>query len=433
MAVTVIEWRSGSRNKTVDAMLNRPSVDPRAERVAQKAIRDIRRQGDEAVSRYASRYDGVTLRASQFRVRDREFEQAEKQLSARHKRAIRKAQSRVARFAREGQRKDWSIDTGKGGKLGEQFQPFDRVGVYIPGGEAPLASTVIMTVTLAKVADVPEVVVCTPCGADGAVDPAILYAASIAGASDVYRVGGIQAIAAMAIGTKTIGKVQKIVGPGGPYVTAAKKVVYGEVGLDLVAGPSEICILADATADARFVAADLISQAEHGTGYEKAMLVTSSARVARDVQREIDRQTATRNRKSLIRKVIRRGMLIVRVRNLTDGIELCNAFAPEHLELQVKYPRRWLPRVTCAGAVFLGSWSPESVGDFVAGPSHVLPTGGAAASFSGLTVDDFQRRSSVIAYTKADLKAALPVIEAFGEIEGLDGHSYAASVRFEDR
>jgi len=413
-------------------MLNRPAVDPKAERVAQRAIRDIRRQGDDAVVRYAARYDGVSLRPSQFRVRDQEFAEAETAVSARFKRAVRKSQAQVAKFAKEGRRQDWSISTARGGKLGEQFQPYDRVGIYVPGGEAPLASTVLMTVTLARVAGVPEIVVCTPCDESGNINPVVLYAAAVAGATEVYRVGGIQAIAAMAIGTKTIGKVQKIAGPGGPYVTAAKKLVYGEVGLDLVAGPSEICILADGTANPRFIAADLISQAEHGTGHEKALLVTSSSKVAKAVQTAVEKQTAERIRKALIRKVIKRGMLIAKVRNLDEGMQLCNAFAPEHFELHVKYPRRWLPKVRCAGAIFLGAWTPEAAGDFVAGPSHVLPTGGAAASFSGLTVDDFQRRSSVIAYTKADLRDALSTIEAFGEIEGLDGHGYSAAVRFDE-
>ena len=432
MAVKMTEWRPGSRNQAVDAMLNRPAIDPKAERVAQKGMRDIRRQGDAALERYALRYDGISLRASQFRVRESEFARAETEVSAKHKRALKKAHARIAQFLKAGQRRDWSLPTTKGGKLGEQFRPYDRVGIYVPGGKAPLASTVLMTVTLAKVAGVPEIVVCTPCAADGKINAVLLHALSISGATEVYRIGGIQAIGAMALGTKTIRKVQKIAGPGGPYVTAAKKVVYGDVGLDLVAGPSEICILADGSANARYLAADLISQAEHGTGREKALLVTSSTKVAKAVRIEVEAQTSQRARRAMIRKVIRRGMLIVKVRNLEDGMSLCNSFAAEHLELQVKYPRRWLPKVTCAGAVFVGPWTPESAGDFVAGPSHVLPTGGAAASFSGLTVNDFQRRTSVIAYTKADLKAVAPVIEAFAEIEGLDGHGYSASVRFDD-
>jgi histidinol dehydrogenase len=235
----------------------------------------------------------------------------------------------------------------------------------------------------------------------------------------------------MAYGTRTIPKVQKIVGPGGPYVTAAKRRVYGDVALDMVAGPSEIAVLADDAAQAAFVAADLLSQAEHGTGAEKALLVTPSRKLAEAVRDELLQQTETLSRKEQIRQVLARGTLIVVVDKLDDGMELCNRFAPEHLELHVREPRRWVEKVHSAGAVFVGAWTPESAGDFVAGPSHVLPTGGTAAMFSGLTVEDFRRRTSVITFTRADLKDVLPVIEAFGRVEGLDAHARSATIRFE--
>jgi len=235
----------------------------------------------------------------------------------------------------------------------------------------------------------------------------------------------------MAYGTRTVRSVAKIVGPGGTYVTAAKRQVYGEVALDLVAGPSEIAVLADDTADPRYAAADLLSQAEHGTGWERALLVTPSARLARAVGDEVVRQAETLNRRKAVEKVIRRGMLIVVVDTLDDGMDLCNAFAPEHLELMVREPKNWLRKVRQAGAALVGTWTPESAGDFVAGPSHVLPTGGAAARFSGLTVEDFRRRTSFIAFTRADLQDVLPVIEAFGAMEGLDAHARSAQIRFE--
>jgi histidinol dehydrogenase len=235
----------------------------------------------------------------------------------------------------------------------------------------------------------------------------------------------------MAYGTGTARKVQKIVGPGGTYVTAAKRLVYGDVALDLVAGPSEIAILADATADPRCVAADLLSQAEHGTGWEKALLVTPSRRLALDVGREVLRQAATLSRRAAVDRVIRRGMLLVVTPSMEDGVTLCNRFAPEHLEIMARGARRWLSGVRRAGAVFVGKWTPESAGDFVAGPSHVLPTGGAAAMFSGLTADDFRRRSSVIEFSRQDLRQTLRVISAFGRMEGLDGHSRSAEIRFE--
>jgi histidinol dehydrogenase len=253
----------------------------------------------------------------------------------------------------------------------------------------------------------------------------------MAGATEIYRVGGIQAIGMMAYGTKTVRKVQKIVGPGGAYVTAAKKLVYGDVALDLVAGPSEIAILADETAPPECVAADLLSQAEHGTGHEKALLVTNSAALANKVCDQLLKQAATLSRKQAVLKVLEKGTLVVVVNTIGDGMELCNQFAPEHLEIMVREPRNWLRKVRAAGAVFVGVWTPESAGDFVAGPSHVLPTGGTATMFSGLTVDDFRRRTSFMAFTRADLQETLPVIEAFGRVEGLDAHARAARMRFE--
>jgi histidinol dehydrogenase len=288
-----------------------------------------------------------------------------------------------------------------------------------------------MTVTLAKVAGVQEIVACTPSDPAGQVNPYLLFAMEMAGATEIYRVGGSQAIGMMAYGTKTVPKVQKIVGPGGAYVTAAKKLVYGEVALDLVAGPSEIAILADETAPAVCVAADLLSQAEHGTGHEKALLATNSAALANAVAAELAKQTETLARKQAVQKVLERGTVLVVVNTLDEGMELCNQFAPEHLEIMVREPRNWLRKVRAAGAVFFGTWTPESAGDFVAGPSHVLPTGGTAALFSGLTVDDFRRRTSFMAFTRADLQEALPVIEAFGRVEGLQAHTRAAQVRFE--
>jgi histidinol dehydrogenase len=288
-----------------------------------------------------------------------------------------------------------------------------------------------MTVTLAKVAGVQEIVACTPSDANGQINPYILFALELAGATEIYRIGGSQAIGLMAYGTKTVQKVQKIVGPGGAYVTAAKKLVYGEVALDLVAGPSEIAILADETAPAPCVAADLLAQAEHGTGHEKAMLVTNSSTLATAVAAELVRQAETLSRKPAISKVLEKGTLLVVVNTLDEGMELCNQYGPEHLEIMVREPRSWLRKVRAAGAVFFGTWTPESVGDFVAGPSHVLPTGGTAMMFSGLTVDDFRRRTSFMAFTRADLQETLPVIEAFGRVEGLDGHARAARVRFE--
>lgn len=424
-------WHPDKPNAFVTRFLKRPAIDPKAEIKAREVLDNIQSKGDAALLRYIKEFDGADLKAKDLRVTATELGEAREAVDRDFKLAATEACKRITRFSKAGLSSDWSISSSKGGMLGEQFVPFDRVGAYIPGGAAPLASTALMTVTLAKVAGVPEIVACTPADKQGKVNPFLLYALELAGATEIYRVGGIQAIGAMAYGTKTIKPVQKIVGPGGPYVTAAKKLVYGQVALDSVAGPSEIAVLADDSASPVHVAADLLSQAEHGTGQEKVLLVTSSRRLADKVELELLRQAALLSRIDAVLEVLRGGTLLVVVENLDIGMELINRFAPEHFELLVHQPRVWLRKIRCAGAVFVGPWTPESAGDYVAGPSHVLPTGGAAALFSGLTVDDFRRRTSVVSFTSADLKEALPVIEAFGRVEGLDAHVKSARARFE--
>lgn len=433
MSARIVNWTPDNEDGLVKGFLNRRAFDEAAEDVARRVIAAVRRHGDKAVASCARSFDGLIVNPPGFAITPAEFEAARRAAPAPFKRAVTEACRRVTAFAQAGMKKDWSMAAPKGGKLGEKFLPFERVGVYIPGGAAPLVSTIVMTVTLAKVAGVPEIVVCTPCGRDGKVNPALLYAMRAAGATEAYRIGGIQSIAAMACGTATIAKVQKIVGPGGAFVTAAKRQVYGDVALDLVAGPSEIAVLADASADPAFVAADLLSQAEHGTGHEKAVLVTSSARLANSVLACLERQASALGRQAAIRRVMNGGMLLIVVDSIERGMELCNRLAPEHLELMVKNPMRWLSKVRCAGAVFVGPWTPESVGDFAAGPSHVLPTGGSATMFSGLTVDDFRRRTSFMSFTKADLKDVMHVINEFSAVEGLDGHGNSARIRFKTK
>lgn len=432
MKIRTTTWAPGKRSAVVDRFLARPAFDRRLETLAQRVLSDIRRRGEDAVLKYIKKYDGVEVTPASLRVGQTEIRRAARQVDPEFRKAARETRKRVHAFARKGLRKNWQTRTPRGGTLGEQFTPLDRVGVYIPGGTAPLVSTVLMTVPLARAAGVEEVIACTPPGPDGEINPYLLYALDLAGTDEIYRVGGIPAIGLMAYGTKKIRPVQKIAGPGGAYVTVAKKCVYGDVALDLVAGPSEVAILADAKANPAYIAADLLAQAEHGTGDEKALLVTTSTRLARNVGREIERQFETLSRRTMIRRVLERGLLLVTVKNLSDGMELCNLFAPEHFELLVPNAKRWASRATRAGAIFCGPWTPEVAGDFVAGPSHVLPTGGAAAMFSGLTVDDFRKRSSVISFTRPDLEDALPVIEAFGRVEGLDAHARSASIRFRD-
>ncbi len=410
--------------------LSRPAFDPTAEKVAAELLADIRARGNQAVLDAVKRIDGVELTPETMLVSKEELAEAEKSVPEDVKRNVQEAHRRVSAFAKAGMRPDWSIDTPHGGKLGERFLPLDRVGVYIPGGTAPLASTSIMTATLAQVAGVPEIVAVTPCAKDGSVNPVLLYALVIAGATEIYRVGGIQGVGLIAYGTETVKPVQKIVGPGGAYVTAAKRLVYGNVSLDQVAGPSEICVVADDTANPAWVAADLLSQIEHGTGKEKALLTTDSMALAEAVDAEVLKQLEICSRRDRMAPMVENGgLLIVVTPTIEEAADLASDFAPEHLEVLTEDPNSLLPHLKAAGAIFVGPWAPEPAGDFAAGPSHVLPTGGAAAKFSGLTVEDFRRRTSIIEYTKEDLEEAMPVIETFGAIEGLDAHTRSATIR----
>jgi histidinol dehydrogenase len=334
-------------------------------------------------------------------------------------------------FSRRSLRRDWSAKNAQGAKVGEKFDPLQRVGIYIPGGTAPLVSTCLMTITLARVAGCQEIVVCTPCGADGRVSPGLLFAARSAGAQEVYRLGGAQAIAAMAYGTPTIKYVQKVFGPGNAYVVAAKRLLFGHVAIDLLPGPSEVLVLADDSANPRFVAADLLAQAEHGSGHERVWLVTPSAKLLGAVEKEIARQLPKLARREFIDRALKNNGWLIQVKTLEDGIELVNQLAPEHCELMVKKPEPVAKRIITAGAIFLGAYSPTVLGDYVAGPSHTLPTGGAGVSFAGLTVDQFQRRTSIVEYTRTSLKKSLKTVQKFAELEGLDAHGRSASIRLE--
>ena len=430
--IKIVDWSVAKpQSKVVTRFLQRSAFPEEAEKAAAEVLAAIRAEGDVAVARYVAKFEGAKLSPKRFRVTDAELSAAEAQVPPALKRAVKDAHARVMRFSKASLRAPWTMKTPKGGTAGEFYSPMDRVGVYVPGGTAPLASTSVMTVTLAKAAGVREIVACTPAGPTGTPNPVLLYALKLAGATEVYRVGGIQAIGLMAFGTKTVRKVQKIVGPGNAYVTAAKRQVYGYVGIDQVAGPSEIAVLADGTVPAAWVAADLLSQAEHGSGWEKSLLVTQSKDFAGEVKRALFEQTATLSRKVLIQRVIDRdGILFAVTPTVEEGLELVNRFAPEHFEIMCKDATRLMKGVRSAGAVFAGAWTPESAGDFVAGPSHVLPTGGAANMFNGLTPDDFRRRHSFVAFTRGDLAETAPTIAAFAQVEGLDAHGRAASIRF---
>lgn len=428
--IPILDCRSGKRPAALTRFFRRPAISGAAEEIARRILEEIQAEGDAAVLRYAHRFDTPGLEARRLRVTAREIESARRQVDPAFATAARAADRNIRVFAKAGLRKDWSIRTPGGGRLGEVYHPYDRVGVYIPGGTAPLVSTALMTASIASTAGVPQIVACTPAGKDGTVNPFVLFALDLAGVTEIYRIGGVQAIGALAYGTRSIAPVQKIVGPGNAYVAAAKKLVYGRVGLDSVAGPSEIAVLADDTAPAACVAADLLSQAEHGTGEERALLVTPSRALAEAVEKEVWRQLALLPRAEMTSRVLAKGVLFVVVDSLADGCEVVNDFAPEHLEILTRKPESVMKGIRAAGAIFLGPWTPESAGDFAAGPSHVLPTGGSAARFNGLTVDDFRRRSSVLSFTRKDLERCRPIIRAFGRVEGLEGHVRSAEARF---
>ena len=394
-------------------------------------VEAVRTRGDDAVLEFTAKFDGATLRAEQLALTQAELFTASLKADAPLRAAVKTASRNIAAFARRSLRKPWSARNAQGGRVGEKFNPFQRVGVYVPGGTAPLVSTALMTVLLARVAGCREIVVCTPCGRDGGVNPALLFAVRAAGATEIYRVGGAQAIAALAWGTPTIRRVQKIFGPGNAYVVAAKRLLFGHVAIDLLPGPSEVLVLADDSANARFVAADLLAQAEHGSGHERVWLVTTSGRLLQAVEKEIAKQLPALARREFIAKALAANGWLVQVKTLADAVALTNQLAPEHCEIHARKAAGLARQIVTAGAIFLGPWSPTVLGDYVAGPSHTLPTGGAGASFPGLTVDMFQRRTSVVEYSRAALKKSLPAIRKFAELEGLGAHGRSAEVRGE--
>ena len=388
-------------------------------------------RGDAALLEFTERFDGARLTADQLAVTTAELVHASLKADKGLRQAITLAGRNIEMFSRKGLRKNWSARNAQGGRVGEKFDPFQRVGIYVPGGTAPLVSTALMTITLARVARCPEIVVCTPCGKDGAVNTALLFAIRAAGATEIYRLGGAQAIAAMAYGTVTLRPVQKIFGPGNAYVVAAKRLLFGHVAIDLLPGPSEIFILADDSAEPRFVAADLLAQAEHGSGHERVWLVTPSAPLILAVQAEIARQLPNLSRRQFIQRALQNNGCLIQVKTLEQGVELANQFAPEHCEVMTRQAGKLAEKIVTAGAIFLGPYSPTVLGDYVAGPSHTLPTGGAGVSFSGLTVDQFQRRTSVVEYSSASLKKSLRALAKFAEVEGLDAHGRSAEIRSE--
>lgn len=402
--------------------------DPIIEERTRAILKEVLERGDEAVLDLTERFDGAKLRVDQLALTQAEILTASLKADDGLRKVLAEAEKNIAAFAKKSLRKGWHIRNSHGAVVGEKFDPFQRIGVYIPGGTAPLVSTALMTIVLARVAGCPQIVVCTPCGREGTVNPGLLYAARIAGATEIYRVGGAQAIAAMAYGTKTIGRVQKIFGPGNAYVVTAKRLVVGYVSVDLLPGPSELLVLADERAIPKFVAADLLAQSEHGSGHERVWLVTTSAKLIKAVEKEIRRQLAPLPRREFIERSLENAWLI-QVQSFEQGLDLTNSLAPEHCEIMTRNARKLSEKVLTAGAIFIGPWSPTVLGDYVAGPSHTLPTGGAGRSFAGLTVDQFQRRTSIVEYNRASLKRALPAVSKLAQVEGLTAHGQSAEVR----
>ena len=399
------------------------------EQQTRKILDAIYTCGDDGLLEFTEHFDGAKLSAEQLAVTQAELLAASIKADESLRAAVAEAEKNIAAFARKSLRKNWQMKNSHGASVGEKFDPFQRVGIYIPGGTAPLVSTALMTITLAKVAGCKEIVVCTPCGKNGEINSALLFAARAAGATEIYRVGGAQAIAAMAYGTKTIRRVQKIFGPGNAYVVTAKRLLVGHVAIDLLPGPSEVLVIADETANPKFAAADLLAQAEHGSGHDRVWLVTTSAKILKAVESEIAKQLPKLARREFIRRALQNNGWLIQVKTLDDAVALANRLAPEHCEVMTRNPRKVSEKILTAGAIFLGAFSPTVLGDYVAGPSHTLPTGGAGASFAGLTVDQFQRRTSVVEYNRAALKKALPAVKKFAEIEGLGAHGKSAEMR----
>lgn len=406
----------------------RAEASDRVREVVTSVIKDIRERGDAALLELTKKFDGADLTPDTLAIPLAEAEMAIDALEPCVRGALEASKRNVQTFAQQSMRKAWSMTNEQGAEVGEVFHPFERVGVYVPGGTAPLVSTAIMTVAIAAAAGVPEIVVCSPCGKDGKVNSNLLAALRLAGATEIYRVGGSQAIAAMAFGTETIKPVTKIFGPGNSYVVEAKRQAFGVVSIDLLPGPSEVLVLADKSANSAFIAADLLAQAEHGKDSGAGFLTDDEA-LLDAVLKEIETQGAKLSRQDMVRSVLDKECFLMLVPTLEEGAEIVNNYAPEHLSLITEREHDILPLIRTAGAIFLGNYSPVAVGDFLAGPSHTLPTGGAGKSFPGLTVDMFQRRTSMVRLSKEACAKSEPVVRVFSEIEGLDAHGNSVTVR----
>lgn len=424
----VIEY-SGDLSELDRSLLERGlEFDPAKEDGVREIVTDVKARGDEALIEYTARFDRVKLTEQGLRVTPGELAEAREAVTAEFVEAIRFAAQRIRRYHEKQLPQDWSYADETGALLGRRYVPMGRVGVYVPGGRAPYPSSVLMNIIPPQVAGVKEICMVTPPGPDGKINPHILMAAESLGVDEVYKVGGAQAIAALAYGTQSIPRVDKICGPGNIYVTLAKKLVYGSVGIDMLAGPSEIAVVADASADPCYVAADLLSQAEHDPE-AGAFLFTTSRELAAQVEAELADQLARLTRAETAREAMRRWGRCFIVEAVEDALELVNILAPEHLELYLENAPDYLAHVRSAGTVFLGGYTPEPLGDYASGTNHVLPTHGTARFSSGLSVDDFLKRISFSQYDQDSLAALAPSVLELAETEGFTAHANAVRVR----
>ncbi|MCI7170167.1 histidinol dehydrogenase [bacterium] len=428
----ILKLTKETQNNILENLLKRsPNSYGEFESRVNDIIKNVREKRDEAVFEYTLKFDGATIDQDNIRVTEEEIQEAYEQVDPKLLDVIRKALVNIRDYHAKQKQYSWFDSDESGIILGQKVTPLKTVGVYVPGGKAVYPSSVLMNVIPAKAAGVSNIIMTTPCGKDGKVYPSTLVAAKEAGVDAIYKVGGAQAIAALAFGTESIPKVDKIVGPGNIYVALAKKAVFGHVSIDSIAGPSEIMVLADETANPRFVAADLLSQAEHDE-MASAILVTTSETLAEQVSVEVDKFVETLSRKEIIRKSLDNYGYILVADTMQDAIDTVNEIASEHLELVTKNPFETMTKIRNAGAIFIGEYSSEPLGDYFAGPNHVLPTNGTAKFFSPLGVDDFIKKSSIISYSREALEPVYKDIVQFAECEKLTAHANSIRVRFED-
>lgn len=431
--IKTIDMRQGKDSGLFDKLVERDRVGKQdVISVVSEILDNVRINGNKAVLEYTKRFDKAELTAESMKVTAQEIEEAYDKVDKNLLDIIRRSRENIIAFHEKQKENSWFTTGEDGIMLGQLYRPLEIVGIYVPGGTAVLTSSVLMNALPAKVAGVEKIVMATPPAKDGSIDPAVLVAANESGVTEIYKMGGAQAVAAMVFGTETVPRVDKVFGPGNIYVATAKRLAYGYCDIDMFAGPSEITVVADDTANPVFIAADLLSQAEHDA-LSASILVTPSPKLADEVIKELSVQYEKLSRKDILDRSLSEYCAVIIVNDLDEAMDVVNRIAPEHLELCIEEPLGRLGYVKNAGAIFLGNWSPEPLGDYYAGPNHVLPTGGTARFFSPLNVGDFVKKSSVISYTRRALEKARDAIVGFAEYEKLDGHANAIRVRFENQ